>query len=266
MEKKELGVGQCVTTGTMFIRGEFKPEKKKLVLSEQRKEAILEYLKGSDEFHKLVCDITGVERKQEKVSQELEKLKEEYWLVCERYKQEQVKNKAIIQRWKDEAVKRMKMQTTLKESCSHHNNMMNMIKDLLKEVDMPSVKHTIEALKTERANGKLVAEECELLKEENDMLSKRFSDLEKSYFCIHKEANEIKNSRKNISANYDRLIEGYSCLNARYNNQKEYIAQYIEENKRLTDKVEKLKGKLDKASKRYSELIKIISDRAIKSI
>lgn len=28
MEKKELGVGQYVTTGTAFIRGEFKPEKK----------------------------------------------------------------------------------------------------------------------------------------------------------------------------------------------------------------------------------------------
>lgn len=85
MEKKELGVGQCVTTGTMFIRGEFKPEKKKLVLSEQRKEDILEYLKGSDEFHKLVCDITGVERKQEKVSQELEKLKGKLDKASKRY-------------------------------------------------------------------------------------------------------------------------------------------------------------------------------------
>lgn len=28
MEKKELGVEQYVTTGTMFITGEFKPEKK----------------------------------------------------------------------------------------------------------------------------------------------------------------------------------------------------------------------------------------------
>lgn len=28
MEKKELGVGQYVTTGIAFIRGEFKPEKK----------------------------------------------------------------------------------------------------------------------------------------------------------------------------------------------------------------------------------------------
>lgn len=235
-------------------------------LDNQTKIALLEYLTESEEFHKLVCDITETERKQVKASQELEKLKEEYSHMCESYENEKQQRKDLLRKWKDEMVKRMKMKTTLEESCSHHNNMMNRIKDLLKEVDMPSVKHTIEALKTERANGKLFAEECELLKEENDMLSKRFSDLEKSYFCIHKEANEIKNSRKNLSANYDRLIEDYNCLNTRYNNQKEYIAKYIEENKRLTDKVEKLKGKLDKASKRYGELIKIISDRAIKSI
>jgi archaellum component FlaC len=203
MEKKELGVEQYVTTGTMFITGEFKPEKKKLVLSEQRKEAILEYLKESDEFHKLVCDITGVERKQEKISTELEKLKEEYSHMCESYENEKQQRNDLLRKWKDETVKRMKMQTTLEEPCSYHDNMMNRIKDLLKEVDMPSVKHTIEALKSERANGKLFAEQCELLKKEN---------------------------------------------------------------KRLTDEVEKLKGKLGRASKRYGELIKIISDKAIKSI
>lgn len=235
-------------------------------LDNQTKVALLEYLLESDEFHKLVCDITGVERKQKKVSPELEKLKEGYSHMCEIYENEKQQRNDLLRKWREETVKRMKMQTTLGESCSHHNNMMDRIKDLLKEVDMPSVKHAIEALKDERANGKLFAEQCELLKEENDMLSKRFSDLEKSYFCIHKEANEIKNSRENLSANYDRLIEDYNCLNTRYNNQKEYIAKYIEENKRLTDKVEKLKRKLDKASKRYGELIKIIGDRAIKTI
>lgn len=235
-------------------------------LDNQTKVALLEYLLESDEFHKLVCDITGVERKQEKISTELEKLKEEYSHMCESYENEKQQRNDLLRKWKEETVKRMKMQTTLEESCSHHNNIMNRIKDLLKEVDMPSVKHTIEALKTERANGKLVAEECELLKKENDTLVERCNCLEKIYYCERKEANEIKNSRKNLSANYDRLIEDYNCLNTRYNNQKEYIAKYIEENKRLTDKVEKLKGKLDKASKRYGELIKIISDRAIKSI
>nr|DAP92345.1 MAG TPA: hypothetical protein [Caudoviricetes sp.] len=227
-------------SGGIFVGELYTPTK--IGLTDQTKVALLKYLTGSDEFHKLVCDITGVERKEEKVYIELEKVKADYLYMCERYKQEQVKNKALIQRWKDEEAKRMKTQAALEDSHSHHNNVMNRIKDLLKEVDMPSVKHTIEALKSERANGKLFAEKCELLKEENDILSKRFSDLENSYFCIHKEANEIKNSRKNL------------------------LAKYIEENKRLTDKVEKLKGKLDKSSKRYGELIKIISDRAIKSI
>lgn len=66
--------------------------------------------------------------------------------------------------------------------------------------------------------------------------------------------------------NYDRLIEDYNCLNTRYNNQKEYIAKYIEENKRLIDKVEKLKGRLNRAAKNYGELIKAINDKAMKSI
>ena len=196
MEKKELGVGQYVTTETMFIRGKIKPEKKKLVLSEQRKKDILEYLKESDEFHKLVCDITGVERKQEKVSTELEKLKEEYSHMCESYENEKQQRNDLLRKWREETVKRMKMQTTLEESCSHHNNMMNRIKDLLKEVDMPSVKHTVEALKAERTNGKLLAEE----------------------------------------------------------------------NKRLINEVEKLKGRLNRAAKNYGELIKTISDKAMKSI
>lgn len=259
MEKKELGVGQYVTIGTAFIRGEFKPEKKKLVLSEQRKEAILEYLKESDEFHKLICDITGVERKQQKVSAELEKLKEEYSHMCESYENEKQQRNDLLRKCREKTVKIMKMQTTLEESCSHHNNMMNRIKDLLKEVDMPSVKHTIEALKTERANGKLLVEDIELCRRENDRLKQRYDN-------VCNEIKEIEKNRDNLSDNYDRLIEDYNCLNTRYNNQKEYIAKYIEENKRLIDKVEKLKGRLNRAAKNYGELIKAINDKAMKSI
>lgn len=235
-------------------------------LDNQTKLAILEFLTESLDFHTLVCDIAGNVRKEVKPEKGYEELKADYLHVCNRYKQEQERSNYLLHMWKEEKAKRMKAQAALGDSHSHHNNVMNRIKDLLKEVDMPSVKSAIEALKDERANGKLFDEQCELLKEENDMLSKRCSDIEKSYFCMKKEAREIKNSRKNLSANYDRLIEDYICLNTRYNNQKEYIAKYIEENKRLTDKVEKLKGKLDKASKRYGELIKIIGDRAIKTI
>lgn len=167
---------------------------------------------------------------------------------------------------KDETVKRMKMQTTLEESCSYHDNMMNRIKDLLKEVDMPSVKHTIEALKSERANGKLFAEQCELLKKENDKLVECCNCLEKNYYCERKKAREIEKSRDNLSDNYDRLAKDYEYLNKCIQNQANTIESYTKENKRLTDEVEKLKGKLGRASKRYGELIKIISDKAIKSI
>lgn len=118
----------------------------------------------------------------------------------------------------------MKMQTTLEESCSHHNNMMNRIKDLLKEVDMPSVKHTIEALKTERANGKLLAEDNELCRRENDKLKLNY-----------------EKANKELEA------------------QKDLVKKYVA-------KSEKLQSKLDRASKQYGELIKIISDKAIKSI
>lgn len=224
MEKKELGVGQYVTTGIAFIRGEFKPEKKKLVLSEQRKEAILEYLKESDEFHKLICDITGVERKQQKVSAELEKLKEEYSHMCESYENEKQQRNDLLRKCREKTVRIMKMQTTLEESCSYHNNMMNRIKDLLKEVDMPSVKHTIEALKTERANGKLLAEDNELCRRENDKLKLNY-----------------EKANKELEA------------------QKDLVKKYVA-------KSEKLQSKLDRASKQYGELIKIISDKAIKSI
>lgn len=204
MEKNVLGKGQYATTGIMFIRGEFKPGETRLALSEQGKGAILKCLTESDEFHKLVCDITGVERKQKKVSPELEKLKEEYSRMCESYENEkQQRNDLLRKNGREETVKRMKMQTDSGEYCSHHNNMMDRIKDLLKEVDMPSVKHAIEALKDQRANGKLLAEECELLKEEN---------------------------------------------------------------KRLINEVEKLKGRLNRAAKNYGELIKTISDKAMKSI
>lgn len=241
MEKKVSSTGMYETTysGGVFVGKLSMPTK--TGLTDQTKVALLEYLTESDDFHKLVCDITGVERKQEKVSAELEKLKEEYSHMCESYENEKQQRNDLLRK-------------------------MNRIKDLLKEVDMPSVRRTIEALKSERANGKLFTEKCELLKKENDMLSKRFSDLEKSYVCIHKEANEIKNSRKNLSANYDRLIEDYNCLNTRYDNQKKYIAKYIEENKRLIDQVEKLKGRLNRVAKNYGELIKTISDKAMKSI
>lgn len=294
MEKKKLGIGQYTTTSTCCFEGGINHIKENMSLTDEAKAAVLEFLTESLGFHTLVCDIVGNVRKEVEPEKEYKELKEECLHVCDRYKQEQERSNYLLRMWKEETAKRMKAEAALEDSHSHHNNVMNRIKDLLKEVDVPSVKSAIEALKAERANGKLVGEQSELLKEENDTLSKRFSDLEKSYFCIHKEANEIKNSRKKLSANYDRLKKSYDnvCneikeieknrdnlsdnyarlagdyeyLNKCVQNQANTITRYIEENKSLTEEVEKLKGKLDRASKRYGELIKTISDRAIKSI
>lgn len=274
MEKKELGIGSYETTSTLRSSWKINPVIiEKMSLTDQAKAAVLEYLTESDEFHKLVCDITGTERKQVKVSPELEKLKEDYSHVCNRYKQEQERSSYLLHVWNKETKKRMKAQADLGDSHSHHNNVMNRIKDLLKEVDMPSVKSVIEALKAERANGKLMAEQCELLKKENEKMQKDFSEiggkfdrLAKSYNNVCKEAKNIEKNRDNLSDNYDRLAKDYEYLNKCVQNQANTITVYTEENKRLTDKVEKLKGKLDRASKRYGELIKIIGVKAIKAV
>lgn len=259
MEKKVSSTGMYETTysGGVFVGKLSMPTK--TGLTDQTKVALLEYLTESDDFHKLVCDITGVERKQAKVDQELKKLKEDYSHMCESYEHEKQQRNDLLRKWREETVKRMKMEAALENSHSHHNNVMNRIKDLLKEVDVPSVESAIEALKAERANGKLLAEDSELCRRENDRLKQ-------SYDNVCEEIKEIEKNRNNLSDNYDRLIEDYNCLITRYNNQKKYIAKYIEENKRLIDQVEKLKGRLNRAAKNYGELIKTISDKAMKSI
>lgn len=242
MEKNVNSTGMYETTYSGGVFAGKLSTSTKMGLTDQTKVALLEYLTESDDFHKLVCDITGVERKQVKVSQELEKLKEDYSYVCDRYKKEQQKSNYLLNKWRKETARRLDAEKERDNAEKHHKFIVDEIFSMLKEVECSSVRGIVDELKAERLNVKLVEEQCEIYKEENDILSKRFSDLEKSYFCIHKEANDIKNSRKNL------------------------LAKYIEENKRLTDKVEKLKGKLDRASKRYSELIKTISDRVIKSI
>lgn len=208
MEKNVLGKGQYVTTGTMFIRGEFKPEGTKLALSEQGKEAILEYLTESDEFHKLVCDITGVERKQKKVSPELEKLKEEYSHMCESCENEKQQRNDLLCKWREETVKRMKMQTALGNSHSHHNNVMNRIKDLLKEVGCSSVRDVVDELKAERAKGKLLAEDSEMCRRENDKLKLNYEktnkeleaqkDLVKKYVAKSEKMRRLSISNKSL--------------------------------------------------------------------
>lgn len=206
-------------------------------MSEQRKEAILEYLKESDEFHKLVCDITGVERKQKKVSPELEKVKEDYSHMRESYEHERQKSNYLIRELREETAQRLKAEKERDNMEKRHKHLIDEIFSMLKEVKCSSVRGIVDKLKAERVNGKLLAEDSELCRRENDRLKQ-------SYDNVCNEIKEIKKNRDNLSDNYDRLIEDYNCLNTRYNNQKEYIAKYIEENKRLIGEVEKLKRKV----------------------
>lgn len=273
MEKKVSSTGMYETTysGGVSVGKLYTPTK--TGLTDQTKVDLLEYLTESDDFHKLVCDITGVERKQVKVSQELEKLKEDYSYVCDRYKKEQQKSNYLLNKWRKETARRLDAEKERDNAEKHHKFIVDEIFSMLEEVGCNSMGDLIDELKAERAKGELLAEQYELSTNENDKLEKllreiegRYDRIAKGYDNACKEAKTAENIRKNLSANYDRLAEDYNYLNTLYNNQKEYIAKYIEENKKLTDKVEKLEGKLDKASKRYGELIKIINDRSIKSI
>lgn len=261
MEKKKLGIGQYTTTSTCYFEGRISPTKANMSLTDEAKAAVLEFLTESLDFHTLVCDIAGNVRKEVEPEKEYKELKEECLHVCDRYKQLQEISNDLLRRWKDETGKRMKAQAALEDSHSHHNNVMNEIKDLLKEVDVPSVKSAIEALKAERVKGKLLAEQYELSTNENDKLEKllreiegRYDRIAKGYDNACKEAKTIENIRKSLSANYDRLAEDYNHLSARYNNQKECIAKYIEENERCIRENDKLKASYEKKNEALQAL------------
>lgn len=278
MEKKELGVGQYVTTGTTFIRGEFKPEETKIALTEQGKEAILEYLTESDKFHKLVCDITGVERKQEKVSPELEKLKEDYSHMCENYEHEKQKRNDFIRLYKEENEKRLEVERERDCAQRHHKFIMDEIASMLKEVECGSVRGIVDVLKAERANGKLLADENELCRRENDKLKISYDKLCEEFIYAKNTKNNLLREYDKLKEDYDGIAESHEHLNKCNQNQAKTItnqmndivglrnklAEQMSLAKKYMAKSEKLQSKLDKASKRYGELIKTISDRAIK--
>lgn len=312
MEKKELGVGQYVSTGTLFVKGRISPEITKVSLTDHTKAAVLEYLTESDEFHKLVCDITGVERKQVKVSPELEKLKEDYSHVCDRYKQEQQKSNDLLHKWKEETAKRLEAERERDCAQKHHKFVVDEIFSMLKEVECSSVMGIVDELKAEKENGKLLAEnnesiirECERLKinydkvceekknllsnynyllEQNKRKSEEYEELQKQYadtlltntkLTMEKEKAEKEKYETEKMYNTD-----FDYLNRCNQNQAKTITDQMNDLLKLRKeleaqkdlakkhmaKSEKLQSKLDKASKRYGELIKIISDRAIKSI
>lgn len=269
MEKKELGVGQYVTTGTTFIRGEFKPEETKIALSEQGKAAILEYLTESDKFHKLVCDITGVERKQEKVSPELEKLKEDYSHMCENYEHEKQKRNDFIRLYKEENAKRLEVERERDCAQRHHKFIMDEIASMLKEVECGSVRGIVDVLKAERANGKLLADENELCRRDNDKLKISYDKLCEEFIYAKNTKNNLLKEYDKLKEDYDGIAESHEHLNKCNQNQAKTITNQMEEIVRLREelnlqseltqknreKSEKLQCKLDEVTKQNSKLI-----------
>ena len=179
MEKKVSSTWMYETTYSddVFVGKSSTPTK--TGLTDQTKVALLEYLTESDDFHKLVCDITGTERKQVKVSQELEKLKEDYSYVCDRYKKEQQKSNYLLNKWRKEAARRLEAEKERDNEERHHKFIVDEIFSMLKEVECSSVRGIVDELKSERANGKLLAEENEMCRRENDKLKLNYEKINK---------------------------------------------------------------------------------------
>lgn len=312
MEKKELGVGQYVSTGTLFVKGRISPEVTKMSLTDHAKAAVLEYLTESDEFHKLVCDIIGVERKQVKVSPELEKLKEDYSHMCESYEHEKQQRNDLLRKWREETAQRLDAERERDSAQRHHKFIVDEIFSMLKEVECSSVRGIVDELKAERANGKLLAEENELCRRENDKLKASYDNVCEEKKNLLSNYNYLNEKNKSKDKEYEVLQALYSDVlltNTKLTKEKEKAERAKSETEKMykTDfeyinkcnqnqaktitkqmnellevrtelveqkelvkkhmaKSEKLQAKLDKASKRYGELIKTISDRAIKSI
>lgn len=277
MEKKKLGIGQYTTTSTCYFGGRISPTKVNMSLTDEAKAAVLEFLTESDEFHKLVCDTTGTERKQVKVSQELEKLKEDYLHICDRYKEEQQKSNYLLNKWRKETARRLDAEKERDNAEKHHKFIVDEIFSMLKEVECSSVRGIVDELKSERANGKLFAEDNDMCRRENDRLKLNYDkvckekeksekakyETEKKYNtdfeylnkCNQNQAKTITNQMNDILSLRNELIE----VRTELAEQKELAKKYMA-------KSEKLQSRLDKASKHYGELIKLIRGKAIKSI
>lgn len=273
MEKKELGVGQYVSTGTLFVKGRISPEVTKMSLTDHAKAAVLEYLTESDEFHKLVCDITGVERKQMKVSPELEKLKEDYSNMRENYEHEKRQRNDLLHKWREETTKRFEAEKERDNMEKHHKHLIDEIFSMLKEVKCSSVRGIVDELKKVRLRATVLAEDNESIRRECEILKI-------DYDKVCEELEVIKKNTDSRSDNYAKLAKSHEYLNKCNQNQAKTITKQINELLELSNelveqkelakkymaKSEKLQSKLNKASKRYGELIKTISDIAIKSI
>lgn len=219
MEKKELGVGQYVSTGTLFVKGRISPEVTKMYLTDHAKAAVLEYLTESDEFHKLVCDITGVERKQVKVSPELEKLKEDYSHMCESYEHEKQQRNDLIRKWREETAQRLEAERERDNAQKHHKFIVDEIFSMLKEVECSSVRGIVDELKAERANGKLLAEE-------NEELQKQYADTLLTNTRLKMEKEEAEKARYETEKMYN---VDFEYLNRCNQNQANTITKQMNE-------------------------------------
>lgn len=208
MEKKVSSTGMYETTysGDVFVGKLSTPTN--IGLTDQTKVALLEYLTESKDFHKLVCDITGTERKQVKVSQELEKLKEDYSHVCDRYKKEQQKSNYLLNKWRKETARRFEAEKERDNAERHHKFIVDEIFSMLKEVECNSVRSIVDELKAERANGKLLAEENDMCRRENDKLKLNYEkankeleaqkDLVKKYVAKSEKMRRLSISNKTL--------------------------------------------------------------------
>lgn len=287
MEKKVSSTGMYETTysGGVFVGKLSVPTK--IGLTDQTKVALLEYLTESDDFHKLVCDITGVERKQAKVDPELKKLKEDYSHMCESYEHEKQQRDDLLRKWREETARRLEAERERDSAQKHHKFIVDEIFSMLKEVKCSSVRGIVDELRSERANGKLLAEENELCRRENEELKLNYDKVSEEKKNLLSNLDYLNGKNKSQQKEYEVLQALYSDVlltNTMLTMEKEeaekIIADKVKEIERLkkcyqiqTDlaqeydkRCQKLQGKLNKASKRYGELIKTISDRAIKSI
>lgn len=154
-------------------------------LTDQTKVALLEFLTESDEFHKLVCDITGVERKQVKASPELEKLKEDYSHMRESYEHEKKQRNDLIRKLREETERRLDAERERDSAKRNHKFVWDETFSMLKEVECNSVREIVDSLKAERANGKLLAEDNELCRRENDRLKQSYEKANKDLQALY---------------------------------------------------------------------------------
>lgn len=240
MEKKVSSTGMYETTYSddVFVGKSSTPTK--TGLTDQTKVALLEYLTESDDFHKLVCDITGTERKQVKVSQELEKLKEDYSYVCDRYKKEQQKSNYLLNKWRKEAARRLEAEKERDNAERHHKFIVDEILSMLKEVECSSVRGIVDELKSERANGKLLAEENELCRRENEELKLNYDKVSEEKKNLLSNLDYLNGKNKSQQKEYEVLQALYSDVlltNTMLTMEKEeaekIIADKIKEIKRL---------------------------------